>query len=40
LPRDGFKVTITVLNRHARSAAELSDDAANPHTVENSVRKA
>jgi len=37
---DGFKVTITVLNRHARTAVVLSDDAANPHTVENSMRKA
>ncbi len=37
---DGFKVTITVLNRHARTAVVLSDDGANPHTVENSLRKA
>ena len=37
---DGYKVTITVLNRHARTAVVLSDDEANPHTVENSMRKA
>jgi len=37
---DGYKVTITVLNRHARTALVLSDDGVNPHTVENSMRKA
>ena len=37
---DGYKVTITVLNRHARTAVVLSDDGVNPHTVENSMRKA
>lgn len=37
---DGYKVTITVLNRHARSAVVLSDDGVNPHTIENSMRKA
>src|SRR5260370_38257368 len=37
---DGYKVTITVLNRHARTAVVLSDDGANPHTIENSMRKA
>ena len=37
---DGYKVTITVLNRHARPAVVLSDDGVNPHTVENSMRKA
>ncbi|HXI56658.1 MAG TPA: heme-binding protein, partial [Polyangia bacterium] len=37
---DGFKVTITVLNRHARTAVVLSDDGAGPHTIENSLRKA
>jgi uncharacterized protein GlcG (DUF336 family) len=37
---DGFKVTITVLNRHARTAVMLSDDGAGPHTIENSMRKA
>jgi uncharacterized protein GlcG (DUF336 family) len=37
---DGYKVTITVLNRHARTAVVVSDDGANPHTIENSMRKA
>jgi uncharacterized protein GlcG (DUF336 family) len=37
---DGYKVTVAVLNRHARTAVVLSDDGANPHTVENSQRKA
>ena len=33
-------VTITVLNRHARTSVVLSDDGVNPHTIENSMRKA
>ena len=37
---DGYKVTITVLNRHARTAVVLSEDGVNPHTIENSMRKA
>ena len=37
---DGYKVTVTVLNRHARTAVVLSDDGVNPHTFENSMRKA
>ena len=37
---DGYKVTVTVLNRHARTAVVLSDDGVNPHTIENSLRKA
>jgi uncharacterized protein GlcG (DUF336 family) len=37
---DGYKVTITVLNRHARPLVVLSDDGINPHTIENSQRKA
>ena len=36
----GFKVTVTVLNRHARTSVVLSDDGINPHTIENSMRKA
>jgi uncharacterized protein GlcG (DUF336 family) len=36
----GYKVSITVLNRHARPALRLSDDGINPHTWENSERKA
>ena len=37
---DGFKVTVTVLNQHARTAVVLSEDGVNPHTLENSQRKA
>ena len=37
---NGYKVTVTVLNRHARTSVILSDDGINPHTVENSMRKA
>jgi uncharacterized protein GlcG (DUF336 family) len=37
---DGYKVTITVLNHHATTSVVLSDDGVNPHTVENSMRKA
>ncbi len=37
---DGYKVSVTVLNRHARTAVVLSDDGVNPHTIENSLRKA
>src|SRR5260221_3983977 len=36
----GYKVTVTVLNRHARTAVVISDDGVNPHTIENSMRKA
>ena len=32
---DGYKVSITVLNRHARTAVVLSEDGVNPHTIEN-----
>ncbi len=37
---DGYKVTITVINQHARTSVVLSDDGVNPHTIENSLRKA
>jgi uncharacterized protein GlcG (DUF336 family) len=37
---DGYRVTVTVLNRHARTAVVLSEDGVNPHTLENSLRKA
>ena len=37
---DGYKVTITVINRHARTSVVLSEDGVNPHTLENSLRKA
>lgn len=36
----GYKVSITVLNRHGRTALAVSDDGVNPHTLENSERKA
>jgi uncharacterized protein GlcG (DUF336 family) len=38
--KDGYKVTVTVLNRAGRTAVVLHDDGANPHTIENSLRKA
>ena len=37
---DGYKVTITVLNGHARTSVVISEDGVNPHTLENSMRKA
>ncbi len=37
---DGYKVTVTVINRHTRIAAQASDDGVNPHTLENAYRKA
>ena len=37
---NGYKVSITVVNRHGRTAVALSDDGVNPHTLENSERKA
>ncbi len=38
--KDGYKVTVTVLDRSGRSKAVLHDDATSPHTLENSLRKA
>jgi uncharacterized protein GlcG (DUF336 family) len=38
--KDGYKVTVTVLNRAGRAAVVLHDNGANPHTIENSLRKA
>ena len=38
--KDGHRVTVTVLNRAGRTAVVLHDDGANPHTIENSLRKA
>lgn len=37
---NGYKVSITVVNRHGRTALALSDDGVKPHTLENSERKA
>ncbi len=38
--KGGYKATITVLNRAGRTAVVLHDTGANPHTIENSLRKA
>ena len=38
--KNGYKVTITVLNHAGRTKVVLHDDGANPHTIENSLRKA
>lgn len=38
--KDGYAVTVTVLDRLGRTKVVLHDDGANPHTVENSLRKA
>ena len=37
---NGDRVTVTVLDRTARTKVVLHDDGANPHTIENSLRKA
>jgi uncharacterized protein GlcG (DUF336 family) len=38
--KDGYLVTITVLNRAGRTTIVLHDDGASPYTIENSLRKA
>lgn len=38
--KDGYHVTVTVMNRAARTQVVLHDDGASPHTIENSMRKA
>jgi len=38
--KNGFQVTVTVLDRLGRTKVVLHDDGANPHTLENSLRKA
>ncbi len=38
--KDGYRVTVTVVNRAGQTKAVLRDDGTNPHTVENSLRKA
>ena len=38
--KQGFSVTVTVLDRSGRTRVMLHDDNANPHTIENSLRKA
>ena len=37
--KEGYRVTVTVLNRAGRTLVVLHDNA-NPHTIENSLRKA
>ena len=36
----GYQVSITVLGQNSRALVTLHDDNANPHTIENSLRKA
>ena len=38
--KGNYKVTVTVLGRSGRTLVVLHDDGANPHTIENSLRKA
>ncbi|HEY6822710.1 MAG TPA: heme-binding protein [Burkholderiales bacterium] len=38
--KSGFNVTVTVLNKAGRTKMVMHDDKANPHTIENSLRKA
>ncbi len=38
--KGGYNVTVTVLGRDGRTLVVLHDDNANPHTIENSFRKA
>jgi uncharacterized protein GlcG (DUF336 family) len=38
--KNGFNVTVIVLDRNGRARVTLHDDNANPHTVENARRKA
>ncbi|MDB5839727.1 MAG: hypothetical protein JWQ23_1679 [Herminiimonas sp.] len=37
--KNGFRVTVTVLDRYGRTRVVLHDDGASPHTIENSLRK-
>ena len=38
--KKGYAVSVTVLDRGGRTRVALHDDNANPHTIENSLRKA
>jgi uncharacterized protein GlcG (DUF336 family) len=38
--KEGYLVSVTVLDRLGRTKVILHDDGANPHTLENSLRKA
>src|SRR5258708_5234841 len=37
--KNGYSVTVTVLNRSGRTKVVLQDEGAGPHTIENSYRK-
>jgi uncharacterized protein GlcG (DUF336 family) len=38
--KDGYKVSVTVVNRAGQVIAQLRDDGAAPHTLDTSLRKA
>jgi uncharacterized protein GlcG (DUF336 family) len=38
--KNGFNVTVTVLNKAGRTKVVVHDDNANAHTIENALRKA
>jgi len=38
--KDGYQVTVTVLNRAGRTKVVMHDDGVGPHTLENSFKKA
>ena len=38
--KSGYKVTVTVLDNRGGTKLVMHDDGANPHTIENSMRKA
>ena len=38
--KDGYQVTVTVLNKSGRTKVVLHDEGAGPHTLENSFKKA
>src|SRR3954463_2726728 len=38
--KEGYKVTVTVLDHAARTKVILSDDGASPHSVQHSMNKA
>ena len=38
--RNGYQVTVTVLNKSGRTKVVLHDEGAGPHTIENSFKKA
>src|SRR5262245_66608318 len=38
--KEGYNVTVTVVNKSGRVKVQLHDDNAGPHTIENSFKKA